>query len=65
MAETYGKDEYQKIETRRHAQSQARDMYEDHYEQGQGAEQYDPNQYQPHERIQNNSGGEYYTRNDY
>lgn len=46
LAETKGMDEYDKIQTRRHAEDSAKNMYTQHYEQGQNADQYDPNQYQ-------------------
>lgn len=39
-------DEIDRIKTRRHAEASAKGLYEQHYEQGQGADQYDPNQYQ-------------------
>ena len=46
LAETKGMDEVDRLKTRRHAEDSAKSMYEQHYEQGQGADQYDPNQYQ-------------------
>ena len=45
LAETHGMNEYDKIEAKRHAEKQAQNMYDDHYVQGRGADQYDPNQY--------------------
>ena len=52
LAETKGMDEYDKVNARRHAEDSARNMYDDHYVQGQGADQYDPNQYdQPNFRY--------------
>lgn len=42
LAETKGMDEYDKIEAKRHAESSAYSMYDQHY---QNADQYDPNQY--------------------
>merc|ERR1712113_228949 len=45
LAETKGMDEYDKVEAKRHATKSAENMYDQHYVQGQGADQYDPNQY--------------------
>lgn len=52
LAETKGMDEYDRVEAKRHAEKSAQNMYEQHYEQGYGADQYDPNQYdQPNFRY--------------
>ena len=45
LAETKGMDEYDKVRAKRHAKETAENMYDQHYIQGQGADQYDPNQY--------------------
>lgn len=46
LAETKGMDEYDREKAKRHAKKSAEQMYDDHYIQGQGADQYDPQQYQ-------------------
>uniref|UniRef100_A0A0D6R9V4 CipC-like antibiotic response protein n=1 Tax=Araucaria cunninghamii TaxID=56994 RepID=A0A0D6R9V4_ARACU len=45
LAETKGMDEYDREKAKHHAKQSAQKMYEDHYERGYGADQYDPNQY--------------------
>lgn len=44
-------DEYDKIEARRHAKQTSENMYDQHYVQDQGADQYDPNQYDRPQRL--------------
>jgi hypothetical protein len=51
LAETKGMDEYDKIEAHRHAKRSAENMYDQHYVQDQGADQYDPNQYDRPQRL--------------
>jgi hypothetical protein len=45
LAETHGMNEYDKFEAHRKAKENANNMYDQHYVQNQGADQYDPNQY--------------------
>ncbi|OJJ99785.1 hypothetical protein ASPACDRAFT_60614 [Aspergillus aculeatus ATCC 16872] len=42
LAETKGMDEVDKIRAKKHAQENAHQMYEEHYERGHGAPEYDP-----------------------
>ena len=46
-AETYGLNEAQKLEAHHKAKKNAEQLYDQHYVQGQGADQYDPNRYGP------------------
>jgi len=46
LAETKGMNEYDTYEAKKRATAGANQMYDEHYIQGQGADQYDPNQYQ-------------------
>ncbi|ODM20837.1 hypothetical protein SI65_03890 [Aspergillus cristatus] len=48
LAETKGLDEADKIKARHHAKKNAEHLYDDHYVNGHGADEYDPNRYQPH-----------------
>jgi len=59
LAETKGMNEYDTIEARRHAKESSENMYDQHYIQNEGANQYDPNQYGPPQPIQqyNQNGG--------
>ena len=50
LAETHGMDEYDKIKAHRHAEESAKNMYDQHYVQGQGADEYNPNQYSAPDR---------------
>ena len=50
-AETKGMNEYDKIEAHRHARRAAKNMYDQHYVQNQGADQYDPNQYERPQQL--------------
>ncbi|KAH7413889.1 hypothetical protein DE146DRAFT_750078 [Phaeosphaeria sp. MPI-PUGE-AT-0046c] len=45
LAETKGEDWFDREKTKRHAEKQAEQMYDEHYVNNQGADQYDPNQY--------------------
>lgn len=47
LAETKGMDEWDKEKAHRQAKENAENMYDQHYVNGQGADQYDPNQYGP------------------
>ena len=45
LAETHGMEEYDQIQAHKRAKESAQNMYDQHYIQDQGADQYDPNQY--------------------
>lgn len=45
LVETHGLNEYDKIQARRHAERSATNMYDQHYVDGQGADQYDTSRY--------------------
>ncbi|KAF1847806.1 uncharacterized protein K460DRAFT_363839 [Cucurbitaria berberidis CBS 394.84] len=45
LAETKGEDWFDREKTKRAAQKNAEQMYDEHYVDNQGADQYDPNQY--------------------
>ncbi|RDW60062.1 hypothetical protein BP5796_11668 [Coleophoma crateriformis] len=45
LAETKGEDFIDREKAKYHAKQQVEKMYDDHYVNGQGADQYDPNQY--------------------
>lgn len=47
LAETKGMDEWDKEKAHRQAKENAENMYDQHYVNGQSADQYDPNQYDP------------------
>ncbi|GES64200.1 CipC-like antibiotic response protein [Aspergillus terreus] len=51
LAETKGMDEVDKIKAHEHAKKNAERMYDEHYVEGQGADQYDPNRYERHESF--------------
>ncbi|KAF2269470.1 EXS-domain-containing protein [Lojkania enalia] len=51
LAETKGEDWFDREKAKREAKRNAEHMYDEHYVQGQGADQYDPNQYSRHERF--------------
>ena len=51
LAETKGMDEYDRMEAHRSAKDNAHNMYDQHYIQDQGADQYDPNQYNRPPRL--------------
>lgn len=42
FAETKGEDMWDREEAKRHARTNAEHLYEEHYERGYGADQYDP-----------------------
>lgn len=50
-------NEYDKYEAGKKAQEGAENMYDQHYVQGQNADQYDPNQYGPPQQLNYNDGG--------
>ncbi|KAF2465142.1 uncharacterized protein BDR25DRAFT_270624 [Lindgomyces ingoldianus] len=52
LAETKGEDWFDKEKAKRQAKQNAEQMYNDHYVQDQGADQYDPNHYGRHERFE-------------
>ncbi|KAI9930050.1 hypothetical protein ASPWEDRAFT_283469 [Aspergillus wentii DTO 134E9] len=52
LAETKGMDQVDKMKAHHHAKKNAEEMYDQHYVQGHGAEEYDPNRYAPHEKFQ-------------
>lgn len=45
QAETKGEDWFDREKAQHEAKKQAEHMYDEHYVNGQGADQYDPNQY--------------------
>ncbi|KAF2492260.1 hypothetical protein BU16DRAFT_529613 [Lophium mytilinum] len=53
LAETKGEDYFDKEKTKRQAKRNAEELYDQHYVQDQGADQYDPNQYDRPQHIQN------------
>ncbi|KAF2022886.1 hypothetical protein EK21DRAFT_105582 [Setomelanomma holmii] len=52
LAETKGEDWFDREKTKRHAEQQAKQMYDEHYIQDQGADQYDPQQYDQPQRLE-------------
>lgn len=46
LQETKGEDWFDREKTKRQARQNAEQMYDEHYVNGQGADQYDPNQYE-------------------
>ncbi|MCJ1321798.1 hypothetical protein MMC17_008553 [Xylographa soralifera] len=53
LAETHGMNEYDRYEARKHATESAGNMYDQHYVQNEGANQYNPNEYGPPPQINN------------
>ncbi|KAF8849638.1 hypothetical protein BDZ45DRAFT_680368 [Acephala macrosclerotiorum] len=53
LAETKGMDFIDREKAKRHAKENAEHMYDEHYVRGQGANQYDPNQYGPPQQFNN------------
>ncbi|KAK1138372.1 hypothetical protein N8T08_002677 [Aspergillus melleus] len=51
LAETKGMDQVDRIKAHEHAKKNAHQMYDEHYVQGQGADQYDPSRYERHEAF--------------
>ncbi|KAF2651860.1 hypothetical protein K491DRAFT_696093 [Lophiostoma macrostomum CBS 122681] len=52
LAETKGEDWFDREKTKRQAQRNAEDLYDQHYNPDQGVDQYDPNQYDQPQRLQ-------------
>lgn len=52
LAETKGEDWFDREKTKRHAKERAEQMYDEHYIDNQGANQYDPNQYDRPQRFE-------------
>ncbi|KAF1936349.1 hypothetical protein EJ02DRAFT_459611 [Clathrospora elynae] len=52
LAETRGEDWFDKEKTKREAKKHAEQMYDEHYVDGQGADQYNPQQYGRPEHIE-------------
>lgn len=53
LAETKGEDFFDKEKAKHQAKQRAEQMYDDHYINNQGADQYDPNQYDRPQHIDN------------
>lgn len=53
LVESKGLDFIDREKAKHHARENAEHLYDEHYVRDQGADQYDPNQYQPHENIRN------------
>ncbi|KAL8746999.1 MAG: hypothetical protein Q9184_007667, partial [Pyrenodesmia sp. 2 TL-2023] len=56
LAETKGMDEYDIERAKYHARESAENMYDEHYQRGQGAEEYNPDQYGPPMQFGDNYG---------
>ncbi|PSN74332.1 hypothetical protein BS50DRAFT_567181 [Corynespora cassiicola Philippines] len=52
LAETKGEDWFDRQKAKHEAKRSAERMYDEHYIEGQQADQYDPNQYGQHERFE-------------
>jgi len=52
LAETKGEDWFDKERAKHEAKKNAEHMYDEHYIQGQGAEEYHPERYRPHEHYE-------------
>ena len=52
LAETKGMNEYDRERAKHRAKENAENMYDQHYVQGHGADNYDPNQYGPPQQFQ-------------
>ncbi|OCK76387.1 hypothetical protein K432DRAFT_385480 [Lepidopterella palustris CBS 459.81] len=52
LAETKGEDFFDRERTKHQAKKHAENLYEEHYIQNQGADQYDPNQYDRPDQLQ-------------
>ncbi|KAI9822513.1 MAG: hypothetical protein M1827_000232 [Pycnora praestabilis] len=57
LAETKGMDAYDRERAQHQAKDGARNMYDEHYVQNQGADNYDPNQYGPPDQFQQGGYG--------
>jgi Protein of unknown function (DUF3759) len=53
LAETKGKDAWDRHEAHKHAKQSAEQMYNEHYIDDQGANQYSPNEYERPPRFKN------------
>jgi hypothetical protein len=53
LAETKGEDWFDKEKAKRQAKQQAEQMYDEHYIDGQNADQYDPDQYSRPQHFDN------------
>ncbi|KAE8151107.1 hypothetical protein BDV25DRAFT_153204 [Aspergillus avenaceus] len=51
LAETKGMDQIDKMRAHEHAKKNAHHMYEEHYERGHSAPEYDPSRYGRHEAF--------------
>ncbi len=51
FAESKGMDEWDRRKAHEQAKEQSERMYDDHYVKNQGADQYDPERYGRHERL--------------
>jgi len=51
LAETKGRDEWDTHEARKRAKEHSHQLYEEHYERGHGADEYNPNEYGAHEHM--------------
>ncbi|PSS23480.1 hypothetical protein M430DRAFT_117714 [Amorphotheca resinae ATCC 22711] len=56
LAETKGMDFIDREKAKYHAKQQVEGMYDEHYVDGHGADQYDPNQYDAPVQINNYNG---------
>ncbi|KAL8658159.1 MAG: hypothetical protein Q9202_007625 [Teloschistes flavicans] len=57
LAETKGMDEYDRERAKHHARESAENMYDEHYVRGQGADEYNPGNYDPPQQLQGGYGG--------
>ena len=51
LAETKGMDEVDKMRAKHQAKENVENMYDEHYINNQGADRYDPNQYDPPSQL--------------
>ncbi|KAJ5104603.1 hypothetical protein NUU61_001950 [Penicillium alfredii] len=51
LAETKGLDEADRLRAHEHAKKNSHQMYDEHYVQGHGADQYEPERYGRHDRF--------------
>jgi hypothetical protein len=52
LAETKGEDWFDREKTKRQAEKNAEQMYDEHYIQDEGAERYDPERHSRNERLE-------------
>ena len=57
LAETHGMNEYDKLEAHHKAKKNAQNMYDQHYIQGQNADEYNPDQYGAPSQFGGGGGG--------